>query len=135
MPAYTSATAALASFFAPMKALLCIAAVLALWTGQAWSAPCPPPQITVGWSQSFYTATTLKGFTFNQQTSVLYVILPSNQYVAYFNVPAGTAQAFTTTSQPDQFYANNVANAYHASLETEVCGLLQTESLGYLWTH
>ena len=113
-----------------MRLVLFIAALL-LGT-PALAAPCSPPQIVQGWGQSFPTGVTVKGFTYDQINTIMYVIFNTQQFYSYFKVPFGIAQAFTTTSTPDAFYNNQIANSYQQSVETELCGLILTEANGYL---
>lgn len=114
---------------------LLIAFLIGLISAPAWATPCPPPQITQGWGQSFYGTAVVSGFVYDQLSSNLYVILINRQYDTFFNVSYGVAQAFTTTKTPDYFFTSQIQNSYHESLETEVCGPLLTEAGGYLLTH
>ena len=59
----------------------------------------------------------------------------AEEFLDFFGVPYGTAQQFTTTSQPDTFFANNVNGRFHEALLTEACGLMLTQAGGYLLTY
>lgn len=116
--------------------VLTFCAVLALLGAPALAAiPCQAPGVTVGWAQTFYGTSHVTGFVYDQAGQILYVSLVGGSFNDFIGVPYGTAQQFTTTSQPDTFFANNVNGRFHEALLTEACGLMLTQAGGVLLTY
>lgn len=116
-----------------LRVVALIAAIFA--TPAVAAVPCQAPGVTVGWAQTFYGTTHVTGFVYDQAGQILYVSLVGGSFNNFFGVPYGTAQQFTTTSQPDTFFANNVSGRFHEALLTEACGLMLTQAGGYLLTY
>jgi hypothetical protein len=111
---------------------LAAAAFLALAMNHADAAPCPPPQITSGYGTSFFGQATVAGFTWDQNSSRMYVNLTTLKIDVFVNVPYGAAQGFYASSSspyqtPDQYFAQNVAPYYEQGLLAETCTPILTE--------
>lgn len=93
----------------------------------ASAAPCPSPQTSSGWSQSFTNTTVVKSMIYDLDHQYLYTIFPTNQYYTYIPVPQNVAQAFTYSSSPDIFYQQQITK-FHSALESENCSIILTEA-------
>jgi len=101
----------------------------------SWAAPCQAPGVTVGWAQSFYGTSTVNGFIYDQQNQILYVSLIGGTFNDFLSVPFSVAQQFTVTQNADVFFRSRVNGQFPEALLTQACGLMLTESGGYLRTY
>jgi len=118
-----------------MKRMLAL--VFLLFMGKQALASCSGPVTNASFGTSFYQAQTVTGFIYDTDWSKMFVIVPGNTYITYLNVPLQVGYGFASTSYqpktaPDTFYAYQIKNIYHASLETSDCISIVTNSGVYI---
>ena len=108
--------------------LIFLSIIFSVLSERAEAMPCPSPNITEGFGQTYTGTTLVSGFIWDREINWLYVINISNTYWTYINFTEAGANAFANTKTPDAFFLQGIAFSAPTTIEAETCATLMNEN-------